>query len=187
MHKNDHQIRDYDSVLDAKYGKIGTPERAKFDEAAYSFYTSQLLSDARKEAGVTQAEPSRTFPALSMASLFPAQVSCFRLLPLWDLSSYSKNGLLRLLCNNLFYLEVAHDTNQCFSKWLQTTLRGVIATSRMTNRTARWRVTKRTCKTFTCSTTSLSLSAGWTSTTPSYAKKSAKNTANTAHSMRDEQ
>ena len=56
MHKNDHQIRDYDAVLDARYGKIGTPERAKFDEAAYSFYTSQLLLDARKEAGVTQAE-----------------------------------------------------------------------------------------------------------------------------------
>jgi ribosome-binding protein aMBF1 (putative translation factor) len=56
MHKNDHQIRDYDAVLDAKYGKVGTSERAKFEEAAYSFYTSQLIRDARKEAGVTQAE-----------------------------------------------------------------------------------------------------------------------------------
>ena len=56
MHTNNHQIRDYDVVLDEKYGKIGTPERAKAEEAAYSFYTSQLLLDARKEAGVTQAE-----------------------------------------------------------------------------------------------------------------------------------
>ncbi len=56
MHTNDHQIRDYDAVLDAKYGEIGTPERAKFEEDAYSFYTSQLLCDARKQAGVTQAE-----------------------------------------------------------------------------------------------------------------------------------
>ncbi|MBR1543305.1 MAG: helix-turn-helix transcriptional regulator [Muribaculaceae bacterium] len=56
MHKNDHQLRDYDSVLDEEFGKIGTPERAKAEEEAYSFYTSQLICDARKQAGVTQAE-----------------------------------------------------------------------------------------------------------------------------------
>lgn len=50
------QIRDYSSVLDAKYGKVGTSERAKFEEEAYSFYTGQLLKDARKQAHVTQAE-----------------------------------------------------------------------------------------------------------------------------------
>lgn len=50
------QIRDYSSVLDAKYGKVGTSERAKFEEEANSFYTGQLLKDARKQAHVTQAE-----------------------------------------------------------------------------------------------------------------------------------
>ena len=56
---NDNQIRDYDAVLDAEFGEIGTPERAKAEAEAYSFYTSQLLCDARKEAGVTQAELAR--------------------------------------------------------------------------------------------------------------------------------
>ncbi|MDR0763820.1 MAG: hypothetical protein LBF01_04925 [Bacteroidales bacterium] len=40
MHKNDHQIRDFDAVLDKRYGKHGTSERAKFDEEAYTFYSS---------------------------------------------------------------------------------------------------------------------------------------------------
>lgn len=34
METNDHQIRDYSAVLARKYGKHGTPERAKFDVTA---------------------------------------------------------------------------------------------------------------------------------------------------------
>lgn len=56
METNNHQISDYSSILERRYGKNGTPERAKFDEEAYSFYTSQILLDARKEAKVTQSE-----------------------------------------------------------------------------------------------------------------------------------
>ena len=56
MKPNNHQINDYSAVLERKYGKEGTVERAKFDEEAYSFYTSQILLDARKEAKVTQSE-----------------------------------------------------------------------------------------------------------------------------------
>ncbi len=56
MEANNHQINDYSAVLERKYGKEGTAERAKFDEEAYSFYTSQILLDARKEAKVTQSE-----------------------------------------------------------------------------------------------------------------------------------
>jgi len=47
---NNHKIVDYDAVLDAKFGKEGTPERARAEEAAYSFYSGQILQDARKEA-----------------------------------------------------------------------------------------------------------------------------------------
>jgi transcriptional regulator with XRE-family HTH domain len=43
-------------VLEEKYGAHGTPERAKFDEEAYAFYTSRILLDARKKARLTQAE-----------------------------------------------------------------------------------------------------------------------------------
>ena len=55
-HKNDNQIRDYDAVLDAKYGAPGTKEREKFEAEAEAFYSGQLLRNVRKEAGMTQAE-----------------------------------------------------------------------------------------------------------------------------------
>lgn len=56
METNNHQIVDYDAVLDAKFGKEGTPERAKAENEAYAFYSSQLLAEARKEAKMTQSE-----------------------------------------------------------------------------------------------------------------------------------
>ena len=56
METNNHQIVDYDAVLDAKFGREGTPERAKAEEEAYAFYTGQILLDARKEAKMTQSE-----------------------------------------------------------------------------------------------------------------------------------
>ena len=46
MEINNHQIVDYDLVLDEKFGKIGTPERAKSEEKARAYYASQILSEA---------------------------------------------------------------------------------------------------------------------------------------------
>lgn len=56
METNNHQINDYSAILEHKYGKLGTSERAQFDEEAYAFYTSQTLLDARKETKMTQSE-----------------------------------------------------------------------------------------------------------------------------------
>ena len=56
MQTNNHEINDLSAVIAQKFGQEGTPERAKFDEEAYAFYTSQLLLDARKEARMTQSE-----------------------------------------------------------------------------------------------------------------------------------
>ena len=56
METNDGKIRDFDLVLDAEFGKLGTPERTKALEEAYAFYSGQILHSARKEAGVTQSE-----------------------------------------------------------------------------------------------------------------------------------
>ncbi|MGI6049170.1 MAG: helix-turn-helix domain-containing protein [Petrimonas sp.] len=56
MHKNDYKIRNYSNVLAEKYGEHGTPERAKFDEEAYAFYTGQVILDARKSENMTQKE-----------------------------------------------------------------------------------------------------------------------------------
>ena len=52
MQTNNHQITNYDVVLDQKFGKEGTPERIKAEEDALSFYSGQILLDARKEAKV---------------------------------------------------------------------------------------------------------------------------------------
>lgn len=52
-------IQDYDAVLDARYGKEGTPERVQFEEEAYAYYTGLILRDARKDAKVSQAELAR--------------------------------------------------------------------------------------------------------------------------------
>ena len=59
MQTNNHQIVDYDLVLDQKFGEEGTPERIKAEEAALSFYSGQILLNARKEAKVTQTELAR--------------------------------------------------------------------------------------------------------------------------------
>lgn len=56
MNTKNNLIQDYDAVLDSLYGKEGTPERNKFEEDAYAYYTGQILRDARKEAKISQAE-----------------------------------------------------------------------------------------------------------------------------------
>jgi hypothetical protein len=48
MKTNNHQIVDYSAVIEKRYGKHGTAERTKFEEEAYTFYTSQIFLDARK-------------------------------------------------------------------------------------------------------------------------------------------
>jgi DNA-binding XRE family transcriptional regulator len=59
MQTNDHKVRDYDTVLDAKFGAEGTTSRIEAEERAYAFYTGQIIEDARKKANVTQAELAR--------------------------------------------------------------------------------------------------------------------------------
>ena len=56
MHTNDYQLRSFDAVLDAKYGKIGTPEREAFNNEARNYFMGQTLLDARREEHITQAE-----------------------------------------------------------------------------------------------------------------------------------
>lgn len=52
--KND--ISSFDAILDAKYGKLGTPEREAFHQEAYAFCAGQIISDARKHEKITQKE-----------------------------------------------------------------------------------------------------------------------------------
>ncbi len=50
MKTNNHQIADYDKVLDATFGKEGSEQRRLAEDKAYDFYTAQVIHDARKEA-----------------------------------------------------------------------------------------------------------------------------------------
>ncbi len=48
--------KNFDELLDIKYGKIGTEKRDQFEEKAQYFVISEMLKDARKEAKMTQEE-----------------------------------------------------------------------------------------------------------------------------------
>ena len=56
MQTNNHKIVDYDAVLDAKFGKQGTPSRINAEEKALAFYTGQVIEQARREAKMAQSE-----------------------------------------------------------------------------------------------------------------------------------
>ncbi|OPZ26583.1 MAG: HTH-type transcriptional regulator SinR [Bacteroidetes bacterium ADurb.BinA174] len=56
MSKKEQPIYNISAELAAEYGEHGTPERAKFDEEAYAFYTGQVILDARKSENMTQKE-----------------------------------------------------------------------------------------------------------------------------------
>ncbi|NLO71261.1 MAG: helix-turn-helix transcriptional regulator [Porphyromonadaceae bacterium] len=56
MKAKNNKITDYSAILAKEYGEHGTPERAKFDEQAYAFYTGQVILDARKSEKMTQQE-----------------------------------------------------------------------------------------------------------------------------------
>lgn len=59
MSIKENMVQDYDAVLDSRYGQEGSPERKKFDEDAYAYYTGLILRDARREAKVSQSELAR--------------------------------------------------------------------------------------------------------------------------------
>lgn len=49
-------IKDFDELLDKKYGEIGTSKRNEFEERAHMFIISEMLKLARKEANLTQEQ-----------------------------------------------------------------------------------------------------------------------------------
>ncbi|MGE0021600.1 MAG: helix-turn-helix domain-containing protein [Draconibacterium sp.] len=48
--------RNFDELLDIKYGKTGTEKRDAFEEKAQYFVISEMLKEARKEANLTQEQ-----------------------------------------------------------------------------------------------------------------------------------
>jgi len=48
--------KNFDELLDIKYGKTGTERRDIFEEKAQYFVISEMLKEARKDAGLTQEQ-----------------------------------------------------------------------------------------------------------------------------------
>lgn len=48
--------KNFEELLDIKYGKIGTEKRDEFEEKAQYFVISEMLKEARKEANMTQEQ-----------------------------------------------------------------------------------------------------------------------------------
>jgi DNA-binding XRE family transcriptional regulator len=49
-------VKNFDELLDIKYGKIGSEKRDNFEEKAQYFVISEMLKEARKEANMTQEQ-----------------------------------------------------------------------------------------------------------------------------------
>ena len=48
--------KNFDELLDIKYGKIGSKKRDEFEKKAQYFVISEILKEARKEANMTQEQ-----------------------------------------------------------------------------------------------------------------------------------
>jgi DNA-binding XRE family transcriptional regulator len=56
MQTNNNLLTSIDDIMDAKYGKVGTPERDAFRREAYTYCMGQIIHGARKNEKVTQKE-----------------------------------------------------------------------------------------------------------------------------------
>ena len=48
--------KNFDELLDIKYGKTGTERRDKFEKKAQYFVISEMLKESRKDAGMTHEQ-----------------------------------------------------------------------------------------------------------------------------------
>ena len=56
MNKKIRDAKNFDELLDIKYGKTGSEKRDDFEKKAQYFVISEMLKEARKEANMTQEQ-----------------------------------------------------------------------------------------------------------------------------------
>lgn len=56
MDEKIREAKNFDELLDIKYGKIGSEKRDEFEAKAQYFVISEMLKEARKEAKMTQEQ-----------------------------------------------------------------------------------------------------------------------------------
>jgi DNA-binding XRE family transcriptional regulator len=54
--KENNNLTSFEDHLDQQYGKIGTPEREKFEEGFEAFKLGVMIQELRKENGLTQEQ-----------------------------------------------------------------------------------------------------------------------------------
>lgn len=56
MKEKNENLTSIDTVMNAKFGKPGTPEREEFRKEAYAYCMGQIICSARKKEKMTQSE-----------------------------------------------------------------------------------------------------------------------------------
>ena len=56
MKARNENLTSIDAIMDAEFGKPGTPEREEFRKEAYAYCMGQIICDARKKEKMTQSE-----------------------------------------------------------------------------------------------------------------------------------
>jgi DNA-binding XRE family transcriptional regulator len=56
MQANSRILTNVDELMDARFGKVGTPERESFRREAYAYCMGGVIHDARKSENITQKE-----------------------------------------------------------------------------------------------------------------------------------
>jgi len=56
MKAKNENLTNIDALMDAEFGKVGTPEREAFRKEAYAYCIGQIIYDARKKEKITQTE-----------------------------------------------------------------------------------------------------------------------------------
>jgi DNA-binding XRE family transcriptional regulator len=51
-----NNAKNFDELLDIKYGKVGAKERDAFEERAQYFVISEMVKESRREANITQEQ-----------------------------------------------------------------------------------------------------------------------------------
>jgi len=49
-------VKNFDELLELKYGKIGTKERDKFEQESKTFMIGEMLKEARQQTKISQEE-----------------------------------------------------------------------------------------------------------------------------------
>ena len=60
MKARNENLTSIDAIMDAEFGKPGTPEREEFRKEAYAYCMGQIICDARKKEKMTQSELARS-------------------------------------------------------------------------------------------------------------------------------